>query len=114
MIDTVAIKHYLTHPPNEEHLISLGWQPRYHRRDGTVCAFVHAEPKGSDEPSLILSSMPEMKWHLKAQASLPKLLHGANVPLLNESEIERSLRLMSASVEKRIGERFEPYTASVC
>jgi hypothetical protein len=114
MIDTVAIKHCLVRPPTEDHLCSLGWQPRFHRRGGTICAFVLNEPKGSSEPRLTLSLTPQMEWHFKAEASLPRLLHGANVPLLEETEIESSLRLLSASVERRSGMRFEPDDALVC
>jgi hypothetical protein len=114
MIDTLAIKHYLARPPTEEDLRSLGWQPRYSKRDGTICAFVRNEPKGSTEPRLTLSLTPKMQWHLKAEASLPKLLRGANVPLLDETEIEGSLRLLSAAVEKWSGRKFDPNTALLC
>src|SRR5205085_7839203 len=103
MIDTVAIKHSLARPPTEERLYSLGWQPRYDILSGTIRGYVHNETKGSVAPRLSLMPTPKMKWHLKAEASLPKLLRGANIPLLDESEIEGSLQLFAASVEKRSG-----------
>lgn len=114
MIDTLAIKHYLARPPKEEDLCSLGWQPRYSTRDGTLCAFIRNESKGSIEPRLTLTLNPKMQWHLKAEASLPKLLRGMNVPLLDESQIESSLRLLSAYVEKWSGRKFDHNTALVC
>lgn len=114
MIDTVAIKHHMARPPTEEDLYSLGWQPRYSKRDGTICAFIYNAPKGSTEPRLTLSLNPKMQWYLKAEASLPKLLRGANVPLPDESEIENSLRLLSAVVERCSGRKFELHTALVC
>ncbi|MFL6212043.1 MAG: phage/plasmid replication protein [Pyrinomonadaceae bacterium] len=113
MIDTVAINHTLARPPNKEHLRSLGWQPRYHRSAGTLCAFVRNEPRGTCEPRLTLSRTPMVQWYLTAQSSLPRLLHGVNVPLLDESEIESSLRLLSTLVEARSGIIFDPDTALV-
>jgi hypothetical protein len=106
MIDTVVINHRLTRPPDEEQLRSLGWHPRYNVRDGTIKAYLCNEPKGSSEPRLTCWLSPKMEWHLKAEASLPKLLRGSNIPLLDESEIERSLQLFSTSVERRSGYRF--------
>src|SRR5947209_2306579 len=114
MIDTVAIKHSLARPPTEEHLYLLDWQPRYDVRSGTIRGYVLNEPKGSVEPRLTLWPTPKMEWHLKAEGSLPKLLRGANIPLLDESEIESSLQLFAASVEKRSGVRFDLDNSLVC
>lgn len=113
MIDTVAIKHYIERPPSESHLRSLGWLPRYHRLGGTVCAYVSTEPKGSMGPRLTISLTPTMAWQLTAEASLPKLLRGVNVPLLDESEIESSLRLLATIVEERSGLTFDTDSALV-
>jgi hypothetical protein len=114
MIDTVAIKHYLARTPTEEDLRSLNWPPRYCKHDGTIRAFIRNGQKGSTEPRLTLSLNPKMQWHLKAEVSLPKLLRGSNVPLLSESEIESSLRLLSEYVERWGGRKFDPDTALVC
>ena len=114
MIDTVALKHYLACPPSDEDLRSLGWLPIYSRRDGTLCAYLRNEPERSDEPRLTLLLSPNLDWHLKAEVSLPSLLHGANVPLLTESERASSLRLLSAYVERWSGYKFDPQTALVC
>ncbi|HEV2881081.1 MAG TPA: phage/plasmid replication protein [Pyrinomonadaceae bacterium] len=114
MFDTVAIKHALTWIPTEEYLLSLGWRPRYSMFDGTIYAFTLNQQKSSVEPHLTIALTPQKQWHLKAEASLPKLLHGVNVPLLDESEIASSIRLMCASVEKCIGRPFDPATALVC
>jgi hypothetical protein len=54
-----------------------------------------------------------MLWQLTAEASLPKLLRGANVPLLSESEIESSLRSLATLVEERSGLTFDTDSALV-
>lgn len=114
MIDTIALKHYLVCPPASKYLCSQGWLPIYSRRDGTLCAYVRNEPERSDEPRLTLLLSPNLDWHLKAEVSLPSLLHGANVPLLDENERVISLRLLSAYVERWSGCKFDPQTAFVC
>lgn len=113
MFDTIAIKHYLARPPTEDALHSLGWLMRFNKYDGRTCAFIRNE-QDSTEPRLTLSLNPKSQWHLKAEASLSKLLRGVNVPLLGESEIETSLRLLATKVEEKIGIKFDPNTALVC
>lgn len=113
MIDTLALKHNLARPPTEEDLRLLGWQSRYNRRDGTIYGFVQNERNDNNEPRLTISQTPNGVWFIKAEASLPKLFRGVNVPLLDENEIESSLRLFSASVERRSGIAFNAETALV-
>lgn len=108
------MKHQLEQPPIEDALRSLGWQPRYSQRDGTLRAFIRNKQEGTSGPSLTIAMNPKMQWFIKAEASLPKLLRGVNIPLLCESEIEESLNFLSAYVEKWSGREFDAYTSLVC
>lgn len=57
---------------------------------------------------------PKMQWFIKAEASLPKMLRGVNIPLLCESEVEESFHFLSAYVEKWSDIEFDAHTSLVC
>lgn len=114
MFDTVASKHCIAYPPNEMDLRSLDWQVFYDKRTGNLAGFSQNEKENGITPRLTIAQTPKKEWFIKAEASLPKLLRGMNIPLIEDNEIEGCFCLISELVEVQSGFRFEAHNAPLC
>lgn len=113
MLDTIALIQRIARPPDFNELQELGWKPRHQVIDGGIKNFV-LNGREESAPRLTFSRSPDAMWHLRAEVSVPAWLHGTNLKLPNEDEVETALKKLSTFVSERFPEYFNAYTAQVC
>lgn len=64
-------------------------------------------------PTLFCRHTPDGKYYLTAQASLPKLIYGHNVKMLNKSALKNALQILQEFATTRFGVPFDVYKANV-
>jgi hypothetical protein len=107
MFDTVGIHHSLSMPLPVE-LYAMGWKrvPTKHGRAKWVL-------NEDGMPQLTWSTAPDRQSWLTATSSLPNLLYGSNVRLIDEAGIEQAWSLITDYVTVVSGRDFKARTALV-
>ncbi len=64
-------------------------------------------------PTLFCFRAPDAKYYLGVQASLPKLIYGHNVKMLDESALSDALKILQEFATTRFGIFFDVYKANI-
>ena len=103
MIDSVLLR-IQSSPPPKSALLKFKWR--------NARAFYRVA--GEDySPTLFYIGANDGKHYLSVQASLPKLLYGNNVQMLNEAQLTTALKQVSAFASKHFAVPFNAFTANV-
>ena len=113
MFDTFQISKTFARPPNKSEIANNGWKPLLNQHTGELTTFCLNSAKGKGEPRLTLSKNRNDYWIIRAEVSLGSWLHGSNLHLPNESELNHGLDLLSEYVESKSGIVFDAHTERV-
>jgi hypothetical protein len=107
MFDTNAISKSSARQPDIDLLIKRGCKPLYSQTTGEPYKLVLNQPKNSHEPRITISKNHYKElWIFKSEVSVPAWLHGSNLYLPDESDIERYFSMLTDYVGDNIGVRF--------
>jgi hypothetical protein len=107
MFDTNAISKTMARPPDIDLLIKKGCKPLFSQTTGEPYKLVLNPPKNSHEPRITISKNHYKDlWIIKPEVSIPAWLHGLNLYLPDESDIERYFSMLPDYVGDNIGVKF--------
>lgn len=109
MFDTVAISRTFARPPNVDLLVENGCKPFYSKYSGEVDKLVLNGEVGAKEPRLTISPSPNGLWILRAEVSIGAWLHGSNLFLPDENDLNRFFPDLSQFVELKTGIPFDAH-----
>jgi len=107
MLDTIKIKH------SHHSLPCDNFRNTFRRIPNAKMPTWVLNDSRSSVPNITMLLAPNGIWHLSAEASVPKLLHGHNAKLPNQSEVESAICLMGKYVELHTEIPFDVQTATV-
>ncbi len=103
MIDSILLRIQASPPPKSA-LLKFRWQnARAYYRVGD----------NTYSPTLFYFAAPDGKHYLSIEASLPKIIFGNNVQVLNESQLKESLKQSGAFASEHFGVPFNAFAANV-
>jgi len=104
MIDTVLLRAAVETPLSKNILQKFRWRnERYYFRDTA----------SANSPCLFYYPARDGKYYLSIEASLPKILFGHNLTVLNQAEITEALQILSSLATAYFGVDFDAFSASV-
>lgn len=113
MIDTFQISKTFARPPNQTELAKNGWKPLRDKHTGAPTALCYNSAKGEHAPRLTLSRTRNDLWIVRAEVSPGAWLHGSNLHLPHEDELQSVFDTLSAHVEDKSGIVFDARAARV-
>ena len=113
MIDTTQISKTFARPPNFSEMLENGWKPLKDKHTGEPTALCCNSAKGRGEPRLTLSRTRNDMWIIRAEVSPGAWLHGSNLYLPDEGDLQHVLDAISAYVEDKSGIVFDAHTERV-
>ncbi|MCD9187268.1 MAG: hypothetical protein LUM44_12610 [Pyrinomonadaceae bacterium] len=110
MIDTFQVSRTYARPPNPETLKKHGWKPIFNY--GEINAF--SFNAGNGKPRLTVSQDNTREhWFIRAEVSAGRWLFGSNLHLVNQSEMNEALRLLSIYTAEHTEMDFDAFSGRV-
>lgn len=113
MIDTFQVSKTFARPPNQADLKSRGWKSVRFEHSGEPTTLCRNSTKGEHKPRLTLSRTRNDLWIVRAEVSPGAWLHGSNLHLVDEDELQHVLDALSAEVEDKSDIVFDAHTERV-